>query len=54
MTCDAMLVFDTGSTLPSTNIKVVIKNKTASPMSFLAGDIIARAYPLVPFDYDIG
>jgi hypothetical protein len=54
MTCDATLVFEIGTVLPSTNITVFVKNKTSDKLMFLAGDVIARAYPLARIDYEIG
>ena len=52
--CSVALLFTGGQFVqPGEDVKVRVANQTVEVQTFQAGDVIARAYPLLPVDYTI-
>lgn len=55
MTCSVSLLTMAGGVIEQgKNIVVTVVNDTQEPLQIAYGDVIARAYPLVTPDYEIG
>lgn len=54
MACDHMLVFEKNAVEPGQNIIGRLTNVTQETLKYETGEIIARAYPLIAFEFDIG
>ena len=54
MACDHMLVFEKNAVEPGQNLVGRLTNVTTETLKYEVGEVVARAYPLVAFDFDIG
>jgi len=52
--CQVGLLLDTGKIIsPGQNIMIDVYNSAGAPVAYEAGEVIARAYPLLVPDYEI-
>jgi len=51
--CNVLLLSGEGIFAPGTNVVVKVPNFSDVVENYAAGDVIARAYPLFPTDYEI-
>lgn len=51
--CNAVLLADEGVIMPGTFITAQVKNDSVGVANYAAGDVIMRALPVFPEDYEI-